>query len=115
MLKYCKNVKELYVNACSEDAERNWLLYTYPKLEHLHLVPGSNGSYCIDELNAFFIQNPNIRKFSTSVAVLWNNRDILLNSKVKLDLFEVKEDFPDMWIKYKKAEVCEDLLNRLYE
>ncbi|XP_055303129.1 uncharacterized protein LOC129568836 isoform X2 [Sitodiplosis mosellana] len=105
-LKYCVNVKQLYVQECDvgfydsedEDAfeENRWLVHQYPKLEHFELRPGDIVEER-PEIFRFFQLNPNIRTFSTTADCVWANRNELLRSNAKLDIFEVKIFTPAMY------------------
>lgn len=98
-LKFCENMKRLYIQRSDlgefvagvgvDYTDHNrWLLRNYPKLEHLELVPEL--SIKIDELGAFFENNPNVKRFSTIIQCIWTNREAFLKSKAKLDILEVK-------------------------
>lgn len=88
--KICKNLRRLYVEDfdCRRDVVRRtgnkWLLYTYPKLEHLHWIQ-SKGWRPINELKLFFQRNPQLRSFTTDTNTLWSNRDLFSESKISLD------------------------------
>ncbi|XP_031621929.1 uncharacterized protein LOC116339978 [Contarinia nasturtii] len=115
MLKYCKNLREIYVQNSTVgnriNGEIKWLLQEYPKLECLELSPSDSSR--IEELRTFFVRNPNVQRFSTSVDFLWNNGDIFLNSNTKLDILELKDKESMQSSSYRKQTL--DLLNRLHE
>ncbi|XP_031635570.1 uncharacterized protein LOC116348651 [Contarinia nasturtii] len=119
IFKYCKNLREIHFQNSSvgirTNGELNWLLQEYPKLQYFELTP--RDSYQIEELRDFFVRNPNVHRFSTSVDFLWDNRDILLNSKAKLDVLELKR-ISHTWSPLYKRQTPEnilELLNRLHE
>lgn len=101
-LKFCINLKELYVQEADVGQQRNiygygsgeeeesnsWLLQSYPKLQHFELIPQFSNR--IVELCQFFDRNPNVRSFSVSSRCLLSNRNELLKSNAKLDVLEVK-------------------------
>ncbi|XP_031635597.1 uncharacterized protein LOC116348668 [Contarinia nasturtii] len=120
IFKYCKNLREIHFQNSSvgirTNGELNWLLQEYPKLQHFELTP--RDSYQIEELRDFFVRNPNVQRFSTSVDFLWDNRDILLNSKAKLDILELEGISPYTLSRLYKRQTSEnivELLNRLHE
>lgn len=97
-LKYCSNLKQFNVMQCdlvcarvNDDEtivhEYPWLKRKYPKLVHLKLIPKIRLQ--INELNEFFMVNPNVRDFSTNAHCLWINRHQLLNSTAKLNSLEI--------------------------
>lgn len=65
-----------------------WLFGRYPKLEYFLFI--SDMKYEFDGFSRFSVENPNIRTFATSEMFLWKNRDQFLNSKVKLDILEIR-------------------------
>lgn len=101
-LKFCINLKELYVQEADvgqyrnrygfasgqEEQANSWLKQHYPKLEHFELIPQFSNH--IIELCEFFDRNPNVRSFSVSSRCLLANRNELLKSNAKLDVLEVK-------------------------
>lgn len=102
-LKFCINLKELYVQEADvgqyrnrygygsgqeEQVNESWLLQTYPNLQHFELIPQFSNH--IVELCQFFDRNPNMRSFSVSSRCLLSNRNELLKSNAKLDVLEVK-------------------------
>lgn len=101
LLKYCDNLKRLFVQESDlgifrlldggwgARIENQWLLNEYPKLEYLEIIP--KYTFQIDELNGFFERNPNVKGFSTDSQCLWKNRKQLMKSSASLDLLEVKE------------------------
>lgn len=117
MFKYGKNLREIYFEGsefCKKSVhdKLKWLLQEYPKLEVLHLTPRR---FCrIEELREFFVYNPNLHKFSTNAQFLWNNRDILLNSNVKLDVLELTS-YPYRCAKNLTSNFLLELLNQLHE
>lgn len=88
--KLCSNLKRLYVK--DFDYRRNvlrrtgneWLLFKYPQLVHLHWTR-TNNWHRIDELRIFFERNPQVRSFTIDIETLWTNRDLIIESQIKLD------------------------------
>lgn len=91
LLKYCKNVRHIQLSRVTFETNYNWLLQRYEKLERLEL--GVNTRERIHELSTFFERNSNIRSFSCDYFTLMSNKDAILNSKVKLDTFELKGNY----------------------
>lgn len=110
LLKYCKNVRRIQLTRVNFRKKYKWLRRQYEKLVHLELgVKDESGR--INELCTFFELNPNVRNFSCDSKTLWSNKDALLSSKVKLDIFELK------YIGYKcvfEEKPLWDLLSRLH-
>lgn len=91
-LKYCKNLREFYVynDQCQIlklNGENQWMNQVYPSLQMVHLKP--KNAFKINELCAFLERNRSIQTFSTSLDLLWKNRDDLLQSKIKLDILQI--------------------------
>lgn len=87
--KLCKNLRRLYIEdfECRRDALRQvpgfeWLLWTYPKLDHFHWIKTKNWQRT-NEFKLFFERNPQVRSFAIDANSLWANRSLL--SKIKLD------------------------------
>lgn len=101
-LKFCINMKELYVQEADvgqyrnrygygsgqEEQSNSWLLQSYPKLQHFELIPQFSNH--IAELCQFFERNPNVQSFSASSRCLLANQNELLKSNAKLQVLEVK-------------------------
>lgn len=115
-LKFCKNLKRIFIQddlGYILDENRNpWLLHEYAHLEHLQLIP--RYSFKINELNRFFELNPQIQCFSTSSRCLWENRQELIKSNVKLDKLEIQ--ILDNYHRHliNMQSIC-NLLNEFYE
>lgn len=114
MLKYCEKLKRIYVN---NSKSYEGLLQNYPVLEHLELMLKNKNP--LDELSSFFERNPQIQRFSTGMNFLWSNRNELLKSPVKLDIFEVKQhSVYEYSCEYNEADdmksICE-LLKQLHK
>lgn len=125
-LKHCKNLKRLYVQDVnlnkfetelpSTDEEKDgstgengWLDQKYVWLEYFELTPRSGVK--INELQRFFVKNPNIRGFSTNSHCLYMNWKLLIDSHVKLIDFSIDLDcWPDM----RSDSICY-LLNSLHQ
>lgn len=116
LLKYCKNLKRLYIQDDLGDIiDENgnlWLLRQYPTLEFLQLT--LRYPFRILELSAFLERNSNVRSFSTSSRCLWENRHELLECKATIDLLEIQmlDNFYRQLIDIRL--ICE-LLNQLYD
>lgn len=85
----------------------DWLLRTYPTLEHLELTELYNLDG--DELKTFFTQNPNVRTFSTDSHSLWENRETFLACDVTLDKLAVEFTSKDL------ADSVINLLTQLFD
>lgn len=87
-LKHCINLKRLYISSSTEDiiqaSENEWLLKTYPKLEHLGLVPRKQLRFNMNELDRFFELNPKVKSFSTNYRFLWENQVEFAESSIQL-------------------------------
>ncbi|XP_031634227.1 uncharacterized protein LOC116347672 [Contarinia nasturtii] len=110
MLKHCTNLKKI---ECYRLVDSNHLLHEYPKLEHFKLIP--NHMRRIAELREFFVRNPNVQKFTTTSRLLWENRDIFLNSNITLELLELNEECSDRLDGFEHSKEISNLLNQLYE
>lgn len=106
--KLCKNLRRLYVE--DFDGRRNvlrrtgneWLLWTYPKLEHLHWIQSRNWRP-INELKQFFERNPRVRSFTTDIDSLWINRRLFSEHDILLDDLNIeigREDEEPRQIEY---------------
>lgn len=128
LLKYCGNLKELYVQDADVGRRRTpygqvkdnkWLLHTYPSLEHLEIIPQQ--MYRIPEFVTFFERNQSVRSFSISSTCLWDNMNTFLKVNVNLDTLKVKL-FPSTSFDFDGDEnrlsdmrsIC-NLVNQLYE
>lgn len=95
ILKHCTQLKQLMINSWRGDFTtklgNGWLHQNYPTLEHIGVT---NVDETCMELENFFQQNPNVRTFTTSFKFIWNNRDWLLASNIKIDRLDITdEDF----------------------
>lgn len=92
ILKFCKNLKQLYVHeyiAETFDKHANsWMLRQYPMLEHFEFTP--KWSFEMEELHGFLELNSTIRSFSTDLECLCQNKEDFMKSTVKLDKLGVK-------------------------
>lgn len=82
-------------------------------LEHFGIIDGdSEGSdmKCI-ELKTFFEQNPNVQVLSTIFKIIWQNRNWILKSNVRIERLGIRYSSRS---KVKFNDVC-DLLNDLHE
>lgn len=111
LFKFCTNLKRLIIQNTYEfdDAGNDWLLKSYPKMEHLEYKPDVN--HVCNELAQFFELNPTVRVFSTRAYFLWNNRATVTSDKVKLDDLAVSVDF----INGKKFQEFCEFLNELHD
>lgn len=87
-----------------------WLLRSYSKLEYLEWTQTTN-SCRIDELKTFFELNPNIHSFSTNSSCLWMSRQLIMDSKVKLQNLFIDFDREGL----SNIESIRDLLNELHD
>lgn len=96
-LKFCANLKEIYVyddyncGILHPALSNNWLNRKYPSLKVVHLIPSY--AYKIHELPSFLEINSTIRKLSVDLKLLWENGEELLQSNVKLDVLKVWDLF----------------------
>ncbi|XP_055303090.1 uncharacterized protein LOC129568812 isoform X2 [Sitodiplosis mosellana] len=91
LLEQCKKLKRLYVQDDLGYIIYNrgtWLLQNYPTLEHIELTP--RGDAKINELQQFFVLNPQIRSFCTTSDCLFANRNSLMEVDTKLNWLEIK-------------------------
>lgn len=122
-LKMCTNLKHLLIQYdlgdIIKEEENDWLLKTYPKLEHLELTPIKLMQFNVNELAQCLQYNPSLRSFSTSIRFLWENQQKFLRSGIKLETFGVKIGrnyglrFRD--ILEVETSAIFDLLNQLYD
>lgn len=87
MLKFCENLKRLHLTDVHYDFDQqeipdSWIKQIYPNLKHLDLAPIPS----IDDMNVFFVNNPNVHSFSTTAGGIWKYKNEILKFKVKLDL-----------------------------
>lgn len=119
ILEWCTNLKELSICNIQSDkiiGEGNeWMNRKYPQIEHIVFddtdIGGPGNAWEIPELKQFFQINPNIRTFSTTFHLLWENRDCFLNSGIKFDQLNVKGD---CFLENGMNRIC-GLLNKLHE
>lgn len=111
----CKKLKNLYVEQynCTGDVlkrgENNWLLRNWPKLKHFGWTQNGNG-YRITEIGRFFQLNPNVCSFSTTFDCLCANRDLIIQSNVKLDKLTIEINNNQ-----DSGEFIDKLMNELYD
>lgn len=94
-LKYCPNLKSLNITRSGRIRDNSiiigngneWLLRKYPSIKHFELVEFYGLKR--NELKVFFDQNRNIRTFCTDSKGLWENKDSILGSDIKLDTLAV--------------------------
>ncbi|XP_031637262.1 uncharacterized protein LOC116349803 [Contarinia nasturtii] len=123
-LKYCGNLKRLYIqNDLGDIIKRNendWLQKTYAKLEHLEFDGMKVRTFDVSELERFFQLNPNVNSFTTNVTFLMENQDKFLASNIRLDTFGVKIHrqsfrFRMVDLQLNTMTMTFQLLNQLYE
>lgn len=87
-LKYCTRLKHLMIesNRISIGNGNEWLNRQYPSLEHFGVL--GIDAKCM-KLKTFFEQNPNIRVLSANVNFIWQNRDWMLSSNIKIDRIDI--------------------------
>ncbi|XP_031635735.1 uncharacterized protein LOC116348765 [Contarinia nasturtii] len=115
LLQCCTSLKYLscpYIRGRMVGNENEWLLQTYPTLEHLEMVDMDHSDeMSMPELKIFLELNPNVRRFSTfSTLPLKLMLQSLLGSKVKLDQLDIAVN-----CLLTEMVDCLDLLNRLYD
>lgn len=121
-LKLCVNLEQLYIQYdlgdLIKETENDWLLKSYPKLEHLELTPIKLMQFNVNELAQFLQINPNVQSFSTSIRFLWENQQKFLQSNIQLDTFGVKigRNYGLRFREILQVETAAifDLLNQLY-
>ncbi|XP_055306459.1 uncharacterized protein LOC129570769 [Sitodiplosis mosellana] len=96
ILRLCNNLKEIHVEdegnrPILNESANPWLLQQYPLLETLHLT--QLNPFKINELSEFFVNNPNVRTFSTSSWCLARNGKEFIESNVKLMNLKVFEGY----------------------
>lgn len=89
-LKQCAHLKCLVVRDIHQKTENNWLHRNYGHLEYFELTPWE--IFEINELQSFFIQNENIRCFSTNANCLWINRNAFIGFNVQLNDLAIEID-----------------------
>lgn len=88
--KLCLNLKRLYIRDynCRFGTPQNtgfdWLLWTFPKLEHLHWSLSRCGA-TVNELKTFFRNNSHVKSFTTDLVSLYANKHLLIESEIKLN------------------------------
>lgn len=99
VLKYCKCVKQLIIKYSFSECEKSgienqWLLKTYPTLEHFHW----SRTPLPDNLDTFFRLNPKIRSFNGSVYPSLSTILFLIRTGISFDelhlelILELHED-----------------------
>lgn len=91
LLQYCLKLKCLRLHNIlyePEDAEKHFFRQTYSTLQYLdystlQIYSRSN------ELSDFFEQNPHLKHFGVSDLFVWANRDLFVESNLKLDSFAI--------------------------
>lgn len=94
-LKFCKQLKCLFIskiksNKVIGDGDE-WMQHKYPTLEHISLQACSYSNVEIEsfEFKEFCELNSSIKMFSTNFEFLWMNRNWILESNIRLDVFAV--------------------------
>lgn len=111
LLKWCKNLKTLYISGCYLGSEQitkqdSWMCQKYPKLEHFEL----NVRDLKYELMTFLEQNSHLKIFGMKTNDFWLNRNKLMNLRMQLDLLKIRGILTNNSF----VPFCE-LLNKLYE
>lgn len=116
VLKFCRHIKQLVIkygfNECERTGiENQWLLKTYPSLEHFHWSAGP----LPENLDQFFRLNPKVRSFNGSTYTSQYTVEFLLNTNISIDelhfqlYLELLEDKNDSMAMLRAS------LNTLYE
>lgn len=110
-LKLCVNLRRLRLKNVefSTRTTHEWLQNEYPLLEYLEISLQKPSK--IDELQQFFQQNPNIKRFSTNKSTLWKNMEIISSANIKLDKLIIENDSGAD----QNTETMCKFLNQLYE
>lgn len=93
-LKHCTELQTLSVRSGDRilvGSSNEWLLREYPTLKHFEMsqVRGSR----IGELRIFLELNPQLRSIGVNSSLLWENRQIFLESDIKLQDFAMIVNF----------------------
>lgn len=94
-LKYCPNLKSLNITRSGRVHNKSiiigsgneWLLRQYPSIKHFELAEIHGLEQ--NELQTFFMQNPNVQTFSTDSRGFWQNRYAFLQSNITINTLSV--------------------------
>lgn len=113
-LKHCTSLKNLMIRRRDDSPiignGNEWLSRHIPTLEHFCIFDFDSIGSDI-ELKTFFEQNKNVHIFSTTFNIMWQNRNWMLESNIKIDRIDIS--YPS----YSRVifnHVCE-LLSDLHE
>lgn len=90
-LQFCPKMKKLCIWGYVDrefiiGRDNSWLLRKYPTLEHFELITHRK---IIPELQTFFEQNNQLKRFATDIYHLWANRNAFYNTHLKLDVLSI--------------------------
>lgn len=94
MAKHCSKLKYLHIHNSNVMANHGLFLHYFPTLEHLQYRPLVSQTR-VNELKVFLEKHSNLKRFAASNHFLWENRDILIQTNVQLDLLNVHFDSTD--------------------
>lgn len=106
LLKYCPNLKYLYMFE-ENPSNESWLHQKYPKLLQLSF----KSFRPMFNLNVILEGNPNIRTLSTNFENIYDIKDKLLSSTIKLDRLIINVETMSIM----KKPFSYDLLNEIYD
>lgn len=98
-LKFCPKIKCLTITDVDMDGEtfmgtgNLWLQQEYPTLERFAIRDDNDGYYDgveIAQLETFLKINPNIQNLCVSLHFLWENRNWLRNTDIKIDQLDIE-------------------------
>lgn len=116
-LKHCTRLKHLMIQNFDTTpfigTGIEWANRHYPTLEHIGIYEDYSvrAGTKFTELKTFFEKNPNVRSFSASFKTIWQNRDWMLESNIRLDRLDI---WNSLGSSVNFSQVC-GLLNRLHE
>lgn len=116
VLKFGKSFKQLVIkygfNECENDGiENQWLLKTYPTLEHFHW----SSSPLPDNLDTFFRLNPQIRSFNSSIYTTMNTMWFLNRTGICIDELHLELILELYEEEREGMEIVRTHLNALYK
>lgn len=117
VLKHCDNLKKLVIMYDVDTwsnivgINNNWLHRQYATLEHISFQEICPRTFVdrIDEIVTFFVQNPNIRIFSTSLEFLREYAFSLSDAGIKFDELHVVEHISPDFMDYDCLELFAEL------
>lgn len=102
LLKYCVNLKRLYIKSSNFLTNCQWMLRSYPNLEYLELDCVAFG-----KILEFIIRNPGIRNLTVNASDFSQYIDLLKNSNISFDDLSIEH--------YRPHYLPTSLLNELHD